>query len=233
MNYSIMIKEKINKYNELEIIDAQQIYINKCKDIPEQTFYKVISRMTKSGEIERLTKGIYCRPRVGRFGRMVSSEKHVLEHYLGENGKSGVAVGYRMYNKYNLTTQISKVIEVYSNKSAQEKKKVLNVEIKKVNLRFDSSTTKLIELLDFLENINGIEDLNRKNAVLFIEDAIAFYQEKTFEKINRTIGYKKSTIASLRNVLDYYQITHSVDKYLNGLSTYNSIRMEDLYEFAQ
>ena len=88
-------------------------------------------------------------------------------------------------------------------------------------------------MLDFLENINGIEDLNRKNAVLFIEDAIAFYQEKTFEKINRTIGYKKSTIASLRNVLDYYQITHSVDKYLNALSTYNSIRMEDLYEFAQ
>ena len=182
MNYSIMIKEKINKYNELEIIDVQQIYINKCKDIPEQTFYNVISRMTKSGEIERLTKGIYCRPRVRRFGRVVSTEKHVLEHYLGEYGKSGVAVGYRMYNKYNLTTQISTVIEVYSNKSEQEKKKVLNVEIKKVNLRFDSSTTKLIELLDFLENINGIEDLNRKNAVLFVEDAIAFYQQKHLKR---------------------------------------------------
>ncbi len=230
MSYSTMVKEKINKYSELEIIDAQRIYTSKCKSVPEQTFYKTISRMTKSGEIERLTKGIYCKPKIGRFGRLVSSEKHILEYYLGANGKRGVVVGYRMYNKYKLTTQISKVVEVYSNVSEQEKKKVLNVEIKKANLRFDPSSIKMIELLDFLENVNNIEELNRENTILFIEDAIALYSEKTLEKLIRTIGYKKSTLASLKNVLDYYKINHSVGRYLNAVSNYKSIRMEDLYE---
>lgn len=126
MSYSTMVKEKINKYSELEIIDTQKIYTSKLKNIPEQTYYKIISRMTKNGELERLTKGIYCKPGIGRYGRMVSSEKHILEHYLGANGRDGVIVGYRMYNKYKLTTQISKVIQVYSNVSEQEKKKLVS-----------------------------------------------------------------------------------------------------------
>ena len=233
MNYSTMVKEKINKYSELEIIDAQKIYTSKFENIPEQTYYKTISRMTKNGELERLTKGIYCKPKIGRFGKMISSEKHILEHYLGANGRSGVVVGYRMYNKYKLTTQISKVTEVYSNVSEQEKKKVINVEIKKANIRFDPSSIKMVELLDFLENFHSIEELNRKNAIRFIEDAIELYSQKTIEKLVKTIGYKKSTLASLKNVLDYYKVSHSVGKYLNEISNYKSIRMEDLYEFTQ
>lgn len=91
----------------------------------------------------------------------------------------------------------------------------------------------MVELLDFLENINNIEELNRKNAITFIEDAIKLYSDKILEKLIKTIGYKKSTLASLKNVLDYYKVSHSVGKYLNELSNYKSIRMEDLYDFTQ
>lgn len=48
MSYSTMVKEQINKYSELEIIDTQQIYTSKCKNVPEQTFYKTVSHMTKA-----------------------------------------------------------------------------------------------------------------------------------------------------------------------------------------
>lgn len=233
MSFSTMVREKINEYSELEIIDTHKIYTSKCKNIPEQTYYKTISRMTINGELERLTKGIYCKPKIGRFGKIVSSEKHVLEYYLGDKGKNGVIVGYKMYNKYKLTTQISKVIQVYSNVSEQEKKKVINVEIRKANVRFDHSLIKMVELLDFLENINNIEELNRKNAIRFIEDAIKLYSDKILEKLLKTIGYKKSTLASLENVLNYYKISHSVGKHLNELSNYKSIRMEDLYDSTQ
>lgn len=233
MSYSAIVKETINKFSELEIIDAQKVYTSKCTTVSEQTYYKAISRMTKNGEIERLAKGIYCKPRIGRFGRMVSSEKHILAHYLGLNNKHGVVVGYRMYNTYNLTTQISKGISVYSNVIEQEKKNVLNVEIKKANLRFDSPTIHLIELLDVLENIHNIEDLNGKNAILFIEKAVAIYNDNILEKLIRTIGYKKSTLASLKDILDYYKVSHSVGKYLSVLSNYKTIKMEDLYDITQ
>ena len=233
MSYSTIVKEKINTYSELEIIDAQKIYTSTLKNIPEQTYYKTISRMTRNGELERLAKGIYCKPKIGRFGRMVSSEKHILEHYLGAHGRNGVIVGYRMYYKYKLTTQLSKVIEIYSNVSKQEKKKVMNVEIKKANIRFDPSSIKMVELLDFLENIHNIEELNKTNALDFIEEAIEFYSDKTLEKLLKTIGYKKSTLASLKSVLDHYKVSHSVGKYLNELSNYKAINMEDFYEFTR
>lgn len=232
MSYSEMVREIINQYSEQEIIDTQKIYATKCKNIPEQAYYKTISRMTKSGELERLTKSIYCKPKIGRFGKIVSSDKHILNHYLGSNGTSGVIIGYRMYNKYKLTTQISKMIQVYSNVSEQEKKKVMNVEIRKANVRFDSASIKMVELLDFLENIYNIEDLNKENAILFIEKAIESYSERILEKLIKNIGYKKSTLASLKNVLDYYNVSHTVGKHLNDLSTYKSVRMEDLYELA-
>lgn len=230
MSYSAIVMESIKQYPELKIIDAQQIYKRKFKSIPEQAYYKTISRMAKSGEIERVAKGIYCKPKKGRFGSVVSSERHILDYYLGENLKSGVVVGYRMYNKYKLTTQISKVIEVYSSVSEQEKKKIENVVIKWVNIRFDDSTKGMIELLHFIENMNSIEELDKENATKFIENMIGYYHEKTLEKLVKTIGYKKSTLASLRNILDHFKVEHTVGNYLNGTSKYKSIKMEELYK---
>jgi hypothetical protein len=227
-----MVLDSINQFPELKIIDVQQVYKRKFKGVPEQAFYKAISRMAQNGEIERLTKGIYCKPKKGRFGNIVSSEKHILEHYLGENMKTGVVIGYRMYNKYKLTTQVSKSVEVYSNMSEHEIKKIENVEIIKVNVRFDDTTKKMIELLHFLENMNQIEDLSMDNVKIFIENAIVYYNEKTLEKLIKSIGYKKSTLASLKNILDYFNISHTVEKYLNGTSKYKSITMEDIYESA-
>lgn len=231
MSLSLLVEEKINKYSELEIIDAQEIYARNFRNIPEQNFYKTISRMAKSGEIIRLAKNIYCKPAVGRFGQVLSSEKHILEYYLGSKGNRGVVVGYRMYNKYKLTTQISKGIEVYSNVSVQERKNVLNVKIKKVNLRFEPSTSKIIELLNVLENFNSIEELNRKNTILFIEGTITSYSDTILENLIKTISYKKSTLASLKSVLDYYTINHSIGNYLGEGSNYKSVRMEDLFEY--
>lgn len=232
MSYSNRVIESINQYPELKIIDAQQIYNRKFKGLSEQAFYKAISRMAKSGAIERLTKGIYYKPKKGRFGNIAASDKHILECYLGENMKNGVVVGYHMYNKYGLTTQVAKVIEIYSNSIYQEKRQIKNVEIKKANLRFDTQTTKMIELLDFIENFNRIEELNREKAIVFIENVVTYYNEKTLERLIRIIGYKKSTLASLKNILDYFNISNRVEEYLNGTSKYKAIRMEELYESA-
>ena len=63
------------------IID-KKIYKEKFEGIPETTFYKAVSRLAKDGEIERITKGIYCKPKKGRFGTTVSNEKDILEYFF-------------------------------------------------------------------------------------------------------------------------------------------------------
>ena len=93
MSFTSTIADSVKRYPELKIIDARQIHKEKFSEIPEQAFYQVVSRMAKAGEIERLTKGIYCRPKSGRFGKILSSEKDILEHYLGKNEKNGIVIG--------------------------------------------------------------------------------------------------------------------------------------------
>lgn len=232
MSHSNKILARLNRYSELDIIDAQRLYQEKFNDISEQAFFKTLSRLAKDGEIQRLTKGIYCKPKKGRFGIIGSNEKNILEYYVGTNKNKGVVVGYQMYNKYGLTTQVSKIIEVYSNVTLQEKRKIKNVSIYKANLKFDASTKKMIELLEVLENYHSIEDLSSKSMLKFITDARSYYNEKTLEKLLKTIGYKKSTLASLRNLLDELNIENTVDQYLNGTSKYKALRLEDLYEAA-
>lgn len=232
MSYAAMVMNNVKEYPELKIIDAHKLYQEKFNDVSEQAFYQTFSRMVKTGEIKRLTKGIYCIPKKGRFGDTVSSEKNILEHYLGSNHNRGVVVGYRMYNKYKLTTQVSKRVEIYSNMTLQENRHILNVFIRKANIRFDKPTIRLIELLEVLQNYKKIEDLNYASMIKFVEASIEFYDKKVLDKLVRVIGYKKSTLASLKNVLDYYGTENEIDEYLNGTSKYNALRMEELNEIA-
>jgi hypothetical protein len=48
---------------------------------------KTLSRMAKSGEIKRLAKGVYCRPKKNKFGLIISDEKNILEYYVGSKKK--------------------------------------------------------------------------------------------------------------------------------------------------
>lgn len=230
MSYSSLIMESVEKYPELKIIDAQKVYKEKFSAIPEQAFYQTVSRMAKSGEIIRIAKGIYCKPRISRFGTIISTENNILEYYLGRNQNEGVVVGYRMYNKYGLTTQISKGVELYSNIVLQEKRQIRNVLILKADLKYDAAAKRMIELLEVLENYKKIEDLNRSNLKEFIKISVEYYEEKILKKILKEIGYKKSTLASLKGVLDSFSIKNTIDNYLNGTSKYDILKMEELYE---
>ena len=47
-----------------------------------------------------------------------------------------------MYNRYGLTTQISKTAEVYSKVSLEDKKTVKNVLVQRINLDFNEKNYK-------------------------------------------------------------------------------------------
>jgi len=222
--------EDVRQYPELKIIDTQKIHKQKFNEIPESAFYKAVSRLAKSGEIERISKGIYCKPKKGRFGITISNERNILSYFLGEKKNKGVVIGYRLFNKYGLTTQISKTIELYSRVITQKKRTVRNILVHKSNLRFDTTTIKLIELLEILQEYKNIEDFNTNNFIKFIEEAVKYYDERTVERIIKSISYKKSTLASLRNVLEFFGLENTIDEYLNGTSKYNAINMEEIYE---
>jgi len=68
--------------------------------------------------------------------------------------------------------------------------------------------------------------------IKFIEDSVQYYNNRVLDKLIRVIGYKKSTLASLKNILDYYGRENIINEYLNGTSNYNALRMEELNELT-
>ena len=230
MSFSSAIIDALREFPELKLIDAQKLHQEKLEDIPETTFYKTLSRLTENDKLVRLTKGIYCKPKKGRFGKIVSSEKNLLEYYLGESKDKGVIVGYRLFNNRGLTTQVSKTVKLYSNNVVQQEKNIKNLTILKAELRFNSTTKKMVELLEVLQEHKKIEDLNLNKFMSFIEDAVKYYDEKTIARVLKTFSYKKSTIASLGKTLDFFKVEHGLKKYLSGTSKYDELRIEELYE---
>lgn len=232
MSYSNAIMDTLKHYPALKLIDAHKLYQESFKGGSELTFYKVLSRLTKNNEIVRLSKGFYFKPKQGIFGTVHSSEKDLLEYFLGKSGHHGVVVGYRLFHKYGLTTQFSKNAELYSNVINQKEKKILNLTIKKIDLRFNPKTKMMIELLEIIENYKTIEALNKKALIKFIEDRVHYYDIKTVERVLHACTYKKRTIASLKTILDYFNIDNTLEQYLNGTSRYNEIDWVEFYETA-
>ncbi len=224
------IEKIVCNYPKLKLIDINKIYYENFSDMSEHAYHKGISRLKKAKKIAHIGKSIYCVPKHTKYGIIISGEKEIIDYYLSKN--SGVIVGYKLYNKYGITTQVSKNVKMYSNKLYENKKTVANVSIKIADIKFTKSIILMIELLEILENYNNIEDINYKMLGLSLKYFIENYNEKSFNTVNKHIKYKKSTLASLKHLLDFHGIKNTIEKNLRKTSKYKIIDLEKIYELA-
>ena len=233
MNYSEIIRNELDKYQKNEIIFASKLYKETIysKNVSETSFYKLLERMHKNNEIEKLSKGIYYFPKVSKYGVIPISEEEIISKFTKNN--EGMVVGYNLYNKLNLTTQISKKCTIYSSKIDNEIKNIRNVEIKQVKTKFSKEYINIIELLEVLQNFYEIQDINYIEFYNYAQKCASEYNDVVTKKVLKEISYKKSTISSLFNILNYFNIENSLKEYLSSLSKYNHIVMEDIYELAR
>ena len=226
----VLIEIQKNQYNNL--ILTGKLYREKFSSkISEAAYAKIISRLFKSGEIERVSQGVYCRPKKTRFGTVLPSEREIVEAFTG--GNSGVVVGYGLYNSLGITTQISKRQNAYSRIAEEQLRQIGNVTIRKYEMEYTDDVKSTIQMMELLRHYRDIQDINITAWMRSIERLSAGYNEKTFEVVQKTIGYPKWTIAFLREVLEFYQIPNSLNKYLSALSDYPIPKMEVLYETSR
>lgn len=233
MNATQTIEQTLRHYPKQAIIDAHQLYLSKFASMSQTAFYKALSRLEQNGLLYRLARGVYCVPKHTKFGLLLSSEAQIIEYLIGSNENKGVLIGHRLFNRYGLTTQISKNVSLYTNKIRQKKRNIKNVMAHRVDLTFNHETNRLVELLEVLEHYKTIEDLNLPNLINYIKASVQYYDKNSLKKIQNAIGYKKRTLASLKNILDYYGVEHSIQTYLNETSNYDAINLESLNELTQ
>lgn len=213
---------------EKTIIFSGRLYKEKFSSVmSEVTFAQVISRLYRSGELERVAKGVYCRPKNTRFGKVLPTEQEIVKVFTDK--QKGILTGYHLYNLLGITTQISKSYRVYSAFSDEAKKTIGNVNIYRYNLVYSQVVNDHIILMELLHNYRNIQDINHMAFKKNIQELCGMYDQSVFEKIQKEIGYPKRTVAFLREALNYYHIPNTLNKYLSELSDYKIPRMEEIY----
>ena len=232
MGSSTAIRNALAHYRENELILASKLYRMELYDqISEAAFYKALERMCKSGELVKIAKGTYHLPKVSKYGIVPPSEKEIISAFT-ENG-TGTVVGYSLYNALNLTTQISKSVDVMSSALESLTKTIRNITVHQVQIDYSENIKNMIHSLEVLQNYYSIQDINNSAFVAFTRELSDRYNEETFKVVISTISYKKSTIAFLQEILNFYGKENSLNMYLSSLSEYKYPRMEELYETAR
>lgn len=229
MQSNNIIKNTLSNFKENELIFASKLYKTTLyNQVSEAAFYKTLERMCKSGELVKIAKGTYHLPKVSKYGIVPPSEKEIISAFT-KNG-TGTIVGYSLYNALDLTTQVAKSIEVMSSTLENLTKTIRNVVVHQVQIDYTEDVKNMIHSLEVLQNYYNIQDINNLSFRKFTKKLADWYDEEIFKKVISAISYKKSTIAFLREILNFYDVKNNLNVYLSSLSEYKYPRMEEIYE---
>jgi hypothetical protein len=217
------IRRTLASVSDGEIFDYGRFAVDEGQ---ESALTKALSRLAKSGEIVRLEKGKYYKPRQTKFGAIRPPESQVIKALSMKNDRPvGYITGTALYNSLGLTTQVSNVLEIARNTRLPEKD-LLGYKVRFVvkPFTFKEQNIPLLQLLDAMRDIKKILDTSAEKAVPILLDRM---KKLTVEELKRMVklalDYNPATRALLGTLLE--QLFPSIPvtalrKSLNPLSKY-------------
>lgn len=229
----------LNMY--LNALDAHSMFF--VKDIhqnilPEKNFAavcKALSRLEKENKVERVAKGIYCKPKVSSFGlgRIPFSERNIINYYLGPNQLFGILAGYSLFRKYGLTTQVEGSYIIYSNKSDVEVRTIRNVTVYRLRGEMSPEVKLSLEYFFIVHAMREIEDFNYCALIAYLEKTCKTLTSDSIEASLMLHSFGKRTIAQAKVILDYFGVENQLGRFLSPASVYNVLSMEEIYAIAR
>ncbi|TYZ29800.1 hypothetical protein FZ041_04235 [Selenomonas caprae] len=226
-------KELIISQPEDKLLIAHELFLQIRGRVTKEAYAKTLSRMVNYGVLRRLGKGVYYRPQKTRFGQLPISNKEVESYYMSNN--KGMLIGYKMYNRHGLTTQVAKRTEILTTMATSKTQKLNNdFFIVKAKTLLTPKVRHAIEMLEIMQHARQIEDLNTNMLGRYVERFAKSYDNETMEQILHlpNHGYKKSTIASIASILDFWKVPHTLSRHISKKSRYTSMMAEEIYATA-
>ena len=196
-----------------------------------------LSRLKQAGTIERVAKGQYRVPLLGRFGLVPPSQQQTLQLILnGSNPhQRAYQTGTSIFNKLGLTTQVPQTIELATAKPRRPRR------IGGLSVRFIRSQgpqvlkkneIKLRQLLDAIRQLKRIPDSQPKANLNRLRQMLRELTQPERQRLARLAqGYNPATRALVGALLEELGETGAVQrlaKSLNLLSTYQYGLSEDV-----
>ncbi|HAQ56229.1 MAG TPA: hypothetical protein DCR44_02330 [Acholeplasmatales bacterium] len=221
MTYTQTIRSDLFGHPEGTVYFASRHYqTHLSKTIPSDIFYKTLERMVASNDLGKLAKGIYYRPIQSKYGVIPPSEENIIKTFI-EQESDGMEVGYGLYNRLGLSTQIAKVRSFFLNERSFESKNVMNLTFHSVPLKFDEPVKDQVALLEVLQDYASIQNLDKNAFHRFLAETIRDYRDEVLDEILRAKRYRPSVLAFYRDVLNEYSVQNEIIKYLSPSSDYH------------
>lgn len=189
---------------------------------------KAVSRMAQEGELRRLSKGNFYRPKRGLLGEQKPSDSEKLKILLLRAGRRvGYVTGAQLYNRLGLTTQVPKTVTVALT-GTRQKKDLGTLRVKLVPSRapISEQTIPLLELLDALKDIRRIPGATPSSALALLGKRVQkLDSDPRTQLCQLAINYYPSTTRALLGLLlDTLQLVESKElkASLNPLSRYKT-----------
>ncbi len=225
MNIALEVRNRINSLDYGIVIKYSDLI-----DITDNVLAlsKALSRMVKDNKLEKIEKGVFYKPKNSKFGKISPNINEIVKKELEKDGDiSGYITGINLYNKLGLTTQISNVIEIATNKR-KVPKEIMGTKIKfiQVNLKVDKNNVNLLQILDAIKSIKKIPDSNLNENYKILKYKISELSQKEQEKIRDiALNYSPITRALLGSILEEIS---SVDLSIleNSLNAYTKFNID-------
>lgn len=163
--------------------DSEPIFLSDI-DIPgikAPYIRQIIKKLTSDGRIKRYDTGIYyfSGKSLFRSGNTPSIEEIIKKKYLMNGSEQcGYLSGIQFANQIGITSQVSAVYEVYTNKAttAYREKKLagFRILVKKPYVPIDSNNSDTLQFLDLLKEVTDISELEGSA----LKDRILGYMRK-------------------------------------------------------
>lgn len=192
----------------------------------KEAVIKALNRMVASGKIAKLSKGKYYKPENTPFGNLQPNQAQVVKDLLEDDGKiTGYLTGYSIYNKLNLTTQVSNTIQIGKNQVRPSfKRERYTIAFINQKNTITRENIPLLQVLDAIRYIKKIPDASIETSSKRFLAIIKNYSDKEINTLVRlALKYPPATRALLGALLEKLQkdfATEALFKSLNPITKY-------------
>ena len=154
-----------------------------------------IKKLVEDGRLNRYDTGIYFLPKPSKlpFGTMLRIRDVIEKKYLMENGKRcGYMSGLMFANQMGLTTQVSMVYEIYTNKATTDYRETRvgnnRLIVRKPYVTISDENVAVLQFLDLLKEVTDISELTGEE----LTKRLIKYMKKiglTFDDLKQYLPY--------------------------------------------
>jgi len=226
MKVTEILRNKIKKFPKGFIFTYDEFGIDAEN---ESAFKKAVSRLVKSGAIERLSKGRFYKPKKGIINNLRPDEYEIVKDLLFENQNPiGYITGLGIFNRLGLTTQMSNIIQIGANfdkKQLQRGKYTIKFIRQRNTITQDNIY--FLQLLDSIRFIKNIPDstVNQSyDRLVFLIGELPLNEINTFT--NLALKYPPSVRSLTGAILEKLGYNNRSDRLLNSLRATTNFNIE-------